>query len=562
MNLKNSLKKAICFLLAVMMLFAAVGCRDDGSSGGKKKVIIKKKVIKTNKSEVVEEEFEEEEKEDTDKSTSRKRRELASKKDEDSEKYVEVYVPEFTSKYVNWAGPEGYVIVYSPNTPLNRVSAENLQKYFIEQYGLTENDIPIVKDTVAAATAKEILVGNTNRYTTKLSENKFAVTLHNDKLVFEGENKVMVEKAADWFMSVKKQDGKVAVLEGTAEDFKSKITVNGKELLYVWGDECDGTGGLDYSKWEESDQKDLFGEITIVSGDLDFNRYEGGRLRMATDRYYDEMNADIEYANGGVLSTHTDFVFRRGYLEARVRFPYMRGAWPALWTRSADKRGGSRSAIIPEEQLKGSDYCFEIDILEAFAATNGRFYNTIHKWYRFKDGSRAFDYQGNDITSQIIGSNRWSAGGSQVDTSTPAHSALSDFNLKVVRSYTFSQPIEQLNKEYHLYQFYWEENHLWFGVDGEWYSDYSIDPAFDGYSGNNNNTYGFDLYNFLLIDDGMYTPNALERGAATAAKIVNNTDLPIEVFVDYIRLYQDPTDTAPDKDGRPLSSIINIHEQE
>ena len=51
MNLSSSFKKIICFLLAVLMLLSAVGCKDDSSSK-KKKVVIKKKVIvKTNDNE-------------------------------------------------------------------------------------------------------------------------------------------------------------------------------------------------------------------------------------------------------------------------------------------------------------------------------------------------------------------------------------------------------------------------------------------------------------------------------------------------------------------------------
>ncbi len=563
MNLKNSLKKIVCFLLAVMMIFAVAGCKKE-SSGGKKKVIIKKKVIKTNNSEVLEETdsyYEEEEEEKQ--APTRQKRKLFEK--EVKEKYVEKYTPEFTSEYVNWAGPSGYAIVYSPETPLNRVSAENLQKYFMEQYEITAEDIPIVKDTEVAATAKEILVGNTNRYTTKLAENKFAVILKEEKLIFEGGHKLMVEKAADWFISVEKKDGKVAVLNGTAEDFKAKMTVNGKEYELVWADECDGTGGLDHSRWKETNQKNFYGDITWLTNDINFNRYEGGRLKMVADRYYDETNAANEYATGGVLSTQDNFVFRRGYMELRARIPYMKGAFPAWWTRSY-----THSKIIPTDNLTQTDYWFEIDMLEAFSATNSSFANTIHKWYRSVDktNKKVFDFQGNDITNQIELSNEATESeiAAGINLSDPGHSVWQNFDEVVgsdeKRWYRFDVDYEELNKQYHTYTFLWEADHLWFGVDGEWYSDYAIDCAFDGYSGNNNNGYGFDVFNYLLLDNHIYSPMAYESGAVSASSVINNADLPVEMYVDYVRLYQDPTDNALHKDNYAMSSIINSNDQE
>lgn len=44
MNFKISLKSIICFLLAVVMVFCTVGCKDTTTKKKKKKVI-KKKVI-------------------------------------------------------------------------------------------------------------------------------------------------------------------------------------------------------------------------------------------------------------------------------------------------------------------------------------------------------------------------------------------------------------------------------------------------------------------------------------------------------------------------------------
>lgn len=533
---KISFKRIVCFLLALVMLLVFVGCGEEEATKKKKKVIVKKKVV------VVEDEQQNDfvdQNVNVDNNNSnlggsstasnRPLRDLPNVEKEGVE--VETYDPEFDYEYADWSGPEGYVIIYSPSTSINRVSANNLKQYFIDNYGVT---LEVKKDTEVAATDKEILVGNTNRYTSKLDENEFATKLVGNKLVFEGGHYAMVEKAADWFMSVKVKSGKVAILSGTAEDFTSTVTVNGKTYSYVWGDEFDGVGGIDRSRWNEDAMKNFYGDIKMVAFDLDFNRVEDGRLKMFANRYYDETDGAIEYGTGGVLNTRHDMVYTRGYAVIRAKIPYQRGAFPAWWTNSSD------SSLYQKEYSDKIIYYFEIDILEAFSGNDGSIYNTIHKWYKYSDTTNKRVYADAaktiDITDQV---NYTQIQGSIISTITNYVDNLYNSGYKNA----LRETRVDTDEEYHDYSLLWEDDHLYFGIDGEWYSDYPIDVAFDGYSGNDNNGYGFDMLQYMCLDDHILSPNATSAGYKTN-QIVINEDLPISLYADYIRIYQDPTDSV------------------
>ena len=131
--------------------------------------------------------------------------------------------------------------------------------------------------------------------------------------------------------------------------------------------------------------------------------------------------------------------------------------------------------------------------------------------------------------------------------------------LKSDRYYDFPN-YENLSNEYHLYGWLWEEDHMYFFIDGECYSDYPIDMAlnYDGWG--DNNGYGFDIYHTFLIDAHIFSPMSNVVSTATKEQVVRNKDLPIPLYTDYVRLYQDPTDTGLDQDGRILSSFISKYE--
>ena len=93
--------------------------------------------------------------------SNRKRRALPSTD-------AEEYVPEYTVTDTAWNGPAGYVIVYADGDKNSYKTAESIREYFKKEYG---TDLKTVSDKSSEA-AKEIIVGSTKRYTSKLSDNK------------------------------------------------------------------------------------------------------------------------------------------------------------------------------------------------------------------------------------------------------------------------------------------------------------------------------------------------------------------------------------------------------
>ena len=100
-----------------------------------------------------------------------------------------------------------------------KAAAEKIRSYFSEKAGQKLT----VSDDSAAVGAKEILIGNTNRRKSELKENKYAVSLKNNKIYIEGGHTAMTETAAEWFVSLNYESGKLNTLNGECESFKSKI---------------------------------------------------------------------------------------------------------------------------------------------------------------------------------------------------------------------------------------------------------------------------------------------------------------------------------------------------
>ncbi len=406
MNFNISMKKLICFLLAVMMLLTTVACKDTGK---KKKVIkkVKKKVIvvqddstDNNNSNIVVDDDKNDDTEPEKVRPKRKLPEVAAAKD----KYVEPIIPEFESEYKELNITNDYVIVYSfekwdnryesknpdgskravTETAFNRIAANDLATFFNEKCGL---ELKVVKDTTQEAqnATKKIVVGDALGYKSSLAENEFAVKVVGSDLVFEGGHFAMVEKAVDWFRTVEVKAGQVATLTGKQDNFKSTITLNGVQYDYVWGDEFDGKEFNDNDKWAQG----TFGlerqdDMLNIFNDPQFQYVENGKLRLTGDRYYDEGNAAIGYATSGQIDTDGKMLFRNGYYEFYARLPYTRGAFPAIWTMTTDAVGQENVPNYNYDDGYGiyskRVWDLEFDLFESFADA-GHMTTTIHKWY-------------------------------------------------------------------------------------------------------------------------------------------------------------------------------------
>ncbi len=407
MKLNITLKKVICFLLAVLMLLGTVACKD---TGGKRKVIKKKKkkVIIVNPDEpadnnssiIVEGGDDEDEEDDVQIRLKRRLPETTTKK----EYYVDPVVPEFDYEYKNLNITNDYVIVWSTEkwenryesknldgskraiseTAFARIAANDLATFFNEECGL---ELKVLKDTTdeAQAASKRIIIGNTAFHKSKLAENEFAVKVVDDDLIFEGGHFAMVEKAVDWFQTVKVEKGKVATLKSKNIEFKSYITLDGKRYDYVWGDEFDGEEFNDNDKWIQSN----FGlerqdDMVNIFNDPKFQYIENGKLRLTGDRYFDEGNALIGYATSGEIATDGKMLFRNGYYEFYARLPYTRGGFPAIWTMTTDAVGQENVPNYNYDDGYGiyskRVWDLEFDLFESFADED-HMTTTLHKWY-------------------------------------------------------------------------------------------------------------------------------------------------------------------------------------
>lgn len=424
MNLNSSLKKLICFLLAVLMLVGAVGCKDSGTK--KKKKVIKKKVIvvqnddnndnnQNNEIEVPEVE------DDTEEEQKRPERPLPEISTGSGYEILDdPIVDEFDHEYKNFNLTSKYVIIYGLTkwdgryegylnygkanqtervieyTAENRLAANDIKTWIKDNYNL---DLEVYRDTVYAEAVKngvltgnepKILVGDSAYHTSTLSENQFAVKLSGDNLIFDGGHFAMVESAVDWFRSVKPEDGKVACLSSKSNNFKSQVVLDGVTYDYIWGDEFDGYEFNDNEKWAQS----TFGlerqdDMANIFKDPKFQYVENGKVRLTGDRYYDEGNGAIGYATSGQIDTDSSALFRNGYFEFYARLPYRRGGFPAIWTMTADANNKNvfNYSINDGYGVYSTRFWdLEFDLFESFA-DDDHMTTTIHKWYTNRGGT-------------------------------------------------------------------------------------------------------------------------------------------------------------------------------
>lgn len=568
MKLNINIKKITCLFLAVLMLLGAMGCQDS-TKKKKKKVIVEEIVIVHNdnddknpdddktQDEVLPDASDDDITEEE--NHNRPVRKLPDALDESYDNWQEPVIPEFDYDYATLNITKDYVIVYSFEkwdnrkesaiqnsdgtlsdryvnyTGNARISAYDLREYFKEKLGIV---LDVKKDTEVSKDAKKILVGNTAFYTSKLSENKFAVKVRGDDLIFEGGHWAMVTKAAKWFETVEVKKGKVATLSGTANDFKSQVTLGGITYDYVWGDECDGYEFINSEKWSQSTNGDHRAtDYRSVLNNPDLHFVENGKMRLTSKRYFDEGNPQIGYASSGDTNTETKMNIRNGYFEFRARIPYQRGAFPAIWTMSWNNNRALPNYNYDDGygQISKAFWTIEFDLMESFGDTDHST-TTLHKWYNDGNIGRTivqdtpvvltddevsdlrtrvdttgiFSRDKTDANGNVVGKEYYyypivlqHDDGTSVDifkyrkrpflnmnssSSTYQYSltypGTGDSNITGVVSngkydWTNSFDPETLNNEYHIYALHYTSDHCTVLIDGNVILDFDWDPTFD-----------------------------------------------------------------------------------
>lgn len=561
MKFNFSTKKIVCFLLAIAMVLSVVACKETKKK--KKKVIVEEVVIvkpspdddehntssdndNSNDDNDISDDFEYP---DYSTGTTPSRRIPTLKLEK--EKYVEPVTPEFESKNVDWEGPVGYTIVYDAKKSANRVLANKLATYFKDN----DNIILEVKsdaDPTLQSAEKLILVGDTFYKKSSLKKTEFAVTLlDSGNLFFEGGHDTMVEKAVDWFRTVEREEGKVAVLTGKQDDFVTEVNLFGKDYVYVWGDEFDGEEFMDTSKWSQMSRNE-YPDLKMVYNDPHFQYVENGRLRISVDRYFDPVDGEVGWGAHGSYNSCNDMIFKNGYLEMKVRIDYGQGSFPALWLLTNET---PLEKYVPNyEQYKNRYFNLETDIFEFFGSGTHATVN-VHKWYNQSLACEELDENGNgtglyrifgvngvELTDYIKNPVWRNAGHSQ------GRFCAFVWNWpEKPNQFNFSEKeAETLYKDYHLYQMLYDGETVKVGMDNNWYCEWELDVNFDYIEGtdptNNNNGIGYNFWHYLYLDQYVYPPSRI--GEKDADSIITIESAPLNSYVDYVRLYQLPDDIA------------------
>lgn len=485
-----SAKKAVCVILAALLCATAAGCGGDSGSSKKKK---KKKIIviqnsDSSQTDTTDSSDSSDFSDDDSLSSEEKIRRSLYVPSAEDEEYKDVIEPEYKVKAVSWDGPAGYTVVYPEGSNYLKNAAKRLAEYFKTNCG---TELNVVSDS-AAEVSKEILVGNTNRRTSSLSVNEYAVTLSGNKLIFEGGHYLGAVKAATWFRSFTYKKGEVNALTGK---FDFEPTRDGYE--YVWGDEFDGDT-LDSTKWTLTSH--MTGTSALkLSDDPQILNVSEGRLKLTSRHWFDPDDKNVVYGVPYTVMSKLHMNFQYGYLEMRARIPSKNGVWPSLWISGETAEAINKDTPAGLKQnIYDTKFFAEIDIFEIFSSVIAdTLVPNIHKWYmkgyKSPDGKSHVEY--NNTNGRVSGRYR-------ADDGT------------------------EFTENYHLIGCRFTENDITMYYDGKEYCTFNLNESIDDDPDMN------DFRNPLFI---MINNHIKEKDVE-----YNKSTFPFEYYIDYIRLYQKP----------------------
>lgn len=384
---------------------------------------------------------------------------------------------------VEWSA-EGYVIVVPAGNDAVLKSA-SLLKAFYKAQGV---ELEIVEDT-AAETAKEILVGETNRTVReyRLKEGIVASYLEGERLVITGGHNVTVDSAVKRFIRLKPALGEAVTFEEFT-DFQSKKP-GGYE--YVWGDEFEGSD-IDMTKW--CFEKRMRGtEQMKLAYDKDVIKVYDGHATLRAMHYTDPDDPKVMYKIPRSLCTLYTMNFDYGYAEIRAKVPFINGVWPSFWATTACNISGRRNM----------QWHAEIDCFEMNGSPNVMS-STIHKWYD------EFDYK------SAYGIDR-------------RHSHFPRYD----RVNWIAPNPDTINDQWHTYGFEKTETAVNIYVDRNFVGSFDIVNSFDAHPDMSvfQDPVFLIMNNHAMSDDSWYKPSLISD---------NPEKLPADYHIDWVRLYMKP----------------------
>ena len=190
----------------------------------------------------------------------------------------------------------------------------------------------------------------------------------------------------------------------------------------------------------------------------------------------------------------------------RAKVPYRKGAWPSFWCTSN----------TPLQEAKDR---MEVDIMEGWSSTNS-FSSNLHKWAT--DGT--------------------------------SHAAIPSGRNWPNLTYVFKNATN-LNNEYHTYGFEWDTTKMNFYVDDYKYATINI-------SGQKNN-FGTDKmpemdmfqdWLRIIINNECFAPG--DTQSSTSTVLSNSDPMPIDYYIDYVRLYQNASKGEIFKTKKEITDIV------
>lgn len=413
----------------------------------------------------------------------------------------------------------GYTIVYPTGDDYGLYLAKKVQTYFSRKSNVTLN----IVDDSTKETQKEVLIGNTNRYKTSLTEQEYSVTLKNEKLVFEAGHQATLEKAVTLFTAQNFVNNTVNEIKGVATNFESTRTLDGKTYSYVWGDEFDGTilntDKFTYGYTGLPDAHNYAGTYTQYKVDAEGYNTEYAKVANGAYTFRAEMDSKGNVKNSDGLCTADTMWYKYGYAEMRAKIPLQKGAWPAWW--ATDFCGGINNYPFDKDDFSfvNRKYMVEVDMFEAFAAEDGNISATLHKWYD------------NNSTKAIVNAGKPN---SLYTTKKFLSDELAPNALEQSKAYSISE-----KDSYHTFGFLWTSDKMEMYVDGVRYASYNLNNRYliDSYTDNS----GFQNPLHMIFDNWLFLKGV--TGGRDESDYADYEDFPIEYSIDYIRLYQTSGDT-------------------
>jgi len=261
---------------------------------------------------------------------------------------------------------------------------------------------------------------------------------------------------------------------------------SGRKL--VWGDEFDGKE-LDQRKWRF--RATMNGKDCLYVNDARTARLENSCLHLSVLPSGDPEKPQM-LSRG--IATHETMGFRYGFMEMRAKVPFRHGAWPSWWMQSTPS-------------LRKCDWMSEVDIFEVFS-TKSEVVANLHKWGKWNKETKK-----NEHVMMPGGEGRL---------------AYAD------RGYCLPDP-ERLNDEFHVYGYEWTPKTMSFFVDGVRYCTVPVDEEHDYSPKPMKGMAGHHDFHSVIINNEIFTPG---HGWCPERARIRPEDVPIEYWIDWIRLYQ------------------------